>query len=115
MAAGSLNINIEQGATFAFVMTWTIDGVNVNLTSYTARLQARVDAEDTTTVLSLTSPSGGIVLGGAAGTITLSQSATQTALIAPASYVYDLELVSSGGVVTRLVQGDLLVSAEITR
>jgi hypothetical protein len=116
MAAGTLDITIEQGATFDLVLTWQVNGAPVNLTSYTARLQARVDIDETDTVLSLTtSAGGGITLGGAAGTITLNRSATQTALLVAGGYIYDLELASGAGVVTRLVEGDLLISPEVTR
>jgi hypothetical protein len=113
--AGSFDFTIEQGATFNLVMTWKIDGVAVNLTGYTARLQARVDVSDTATVLSMTTAGGGITLGGAAGTITLDQTATQTTALTVGSFVYDLELVSSANVVIRLLQGELLISAEVTR
>jgi len=113
--AGSFDFTIEQGATFNLVMTWKIDGVAVNLTGYTARLQARVDVADTTTVLSMTTSGGGITLGGAAGTITLDQTATQTTALTVGSFIYDLELVSSANVVIRLLQGELLISAEVTR
>ncbi len=69
----------------------------------------------TSTIVSLTSGSG-ITLGGAAGTIAILISATTTAaLTAPFSGVYDLELVSAGGVVTRLLQGAATVSPEVTR
>jgi hypothetical protein len=95
-------------------MTWKIDNVAVNLTGYTARLQARVDVEDTETVLSLTTGSG-ITLGGALGTISLDRTATQTAVLPTGEFVYDLELQSGAGVVTRLVQGQLTISAEVTR
>ena len=113
--AGSFDFTIEQGATFNLLMTWKIDNVAVNLTGYTARLQARVDVEDTQVILNLTTENGGITLGGALGTITLNQNATQTALLQTGSFVYDLELTSSGGTVTRLLQGELLISAEVTR
>lgn len=112
--AGAYNFTIEQGATFNLLMTWKIDNVAVNLTGYTARLQARIDVDETETILSLTTGAG-ITLGGAAGTITLDQTATQTALLPKGEYVYDLELQSSGGVVTRLLQGELNISAEVTR
>jgi len=112
--AGSYNFTIEQGATFNLLMTWKIDNVPVNLTGYTARLQARIDVDETDTILSLTTGAG-ITLGGAAGTITLDQTATQTALLPKGEYVYDLELQSSGGIVTRLLQGELNISAEVTR
>jgi hypothetical protein len=116
MAAGTLDFTIEQGATFNLVLTWEVNGTPVNVTGYTARLQARVDIEETETVLSMTTDAGGgITLGGAAGTITLNRTATQTALLPAGGYVYDLELVSGAGVVTRLVQGDLSISPEVTR
>ena len=67
-----------------------------------------------TTILSLTQ-SAGLTLGGVAGTIIIALTATQTAALVAGNYVYDLELASSGGVVTRLVQGTLAVSAEVTR
>lgn len=114
--AGSFDFTIEQGATFNLAMTWEIDGVAVNLTNWTARLQARVDVEDTETILSLTTDAnGGITLGGALGTITLSRNATQTALLQTGSFVYDLELISGASTVTRLLQGELTISAEVTR
>ena len=113
--AGSFDFTIEQGATFNLAMTWKIDEVPVNLTNWTARLQARVDVEDTETILSLTTENGGITLGGALGTISLDRTATQTSLLQTGSFVYDLELVSGVNSVTRLLQGELTISAEVTR
>jgi Na+/serine symporter len=112
--AGEYNFTIEQGATFNLLMTWRIDNVPVNLAGYTARLQARIDVDETDTILSLTTGAG-ITLGGAAGTITLDQTATQTAVLPKGEYVYDLELQTSAGTVTRLLQGELNISAEVTR
>lgn len=116
MPAGALNLEIEQGTTWSTVLTWKIGGVAVNLTGYTARLQARRRPDSATQLLSLTSsPAAGITLGGVAGTITLTLSATATAALHPGCYVYDLELVSAGGEVTRLVEGQWIVKAEVTR
>jgi hypothetical protein len=115
MAAGTLDFTIEQGATFNLLLTWEINDVAVNLTNYTARLAARVDVEDTEVILSLTTANGGITLGGALGTISLDQTATQTTLLPAGGYVYDLELIAGSGTVTRLVQGELIISAEVTR
>lgn len=114
MAAGSYSFLIEQGATFDLVLTWKIDDVLVNLTGYAARLQARTDVHSASTIFSLTSGSG-ITLGGALGTITIAQDATTTAALPDGTYVYDLELQASSGVVTRLVQGSVVISPEVTR
>jgi len=113
--AGDYDIIADQGATFTRVITWNDSaGSPVNLSGYTARMQVRQRYVSTTTVLSLTSGSG-ITLGGALGTITLLASATTTAAITAGEYLYDLELVSGGGVVTRLLQGSFTVRAEVTR
>ena len=112
---GNYDITIYQGATFSQVLTWK-DGNDalVNLTGYTARMMARTSVDGATPFLTLTTENGGIALGGAAGTITLSVNAAGTAALTQ-SGVYDLELVSTSGLVTRLLQGSLFISREVTR
>lgn len=113
--AGIYNIVCDQGATFNRIFTWQdSSGIPINLTNYTARMQVRDTVSSVSTLLSLTTENGGISLGGAAGTVTIIASATQTAAIAAGCYVYDIELVFDA-VVTRLVQGQFTVDAEVTR
>lgn len=117
MALGNrFDIEINQGATFELTVTWKDSaGTAINLTGYSARMQVRETYSSSSTIVSLTNGSG-ITLGGAAGTIAILISATTTAaLTAPFSGVYDLELVSAGGVVTRLLQGAATVTPEVTR
>ena len=64
--------------------------------------------------MSLVSPTG-ITLGGALGTVLATISATATKELTIQEGVYDLELESSGGVVTRLLQGKATISREVTR
>lgn len=115
MQPGSLDFLMPKGSTFSRTLTWKISGSAVDLTSYTARMQARTSHVSTTTVLELTTANSKIVLGGTAGTITLTVSAADTAAITQSSLAYDLELVSAGGVVTRLVEGQIVLSPEVTR
>jgi hypothetical protein len=116
MGAGVYDLEIEQGETFNPVLTWTDStGALVNVTGYTARMQIRRSADATAALLELTTANGRITLGGVAGTITFSVSATDTAALPSGIFRYDLELVSSGGVVTKLLKGDVVVSQEITR
>ena len=111
----TINWTVGQGETWSLNLTWKdSSGTPVNLTGYSARMQARETYAATSTVLSLTSGSG-ITLGGTAGTIGISVGAATTAAIGAATYVWDLEVVSGGSAVTRLVQGNLVVTPEVTR
>ena len=116
MTAANNNFVIDQGANwFVTVVYKDSTGTAINLTGYTAALQIRDTYADSTTDLSLTSPSGGITITGATGTIAITATAAQTAAIAAGSYVYDLEITSSGGIVTRLIQGQISLSPQVTR
>lgn len=87
----------------------------VNLTGFTARMQIRETVESTTVIKSLTTENGGIALGGATGVITLTITATDTAALTFDSAVYDLEVVSGGGVVTQVAYGNVTLVDEVTR
>ena len=114
MALNVYNFIIKQGETFSKVITWNeSDGSPINLTSYTARMFLKRAVTDTTSLFDLTTVNSRIALGGAAGTITLSVSATDTASLS-GEYVYDLELVN-GSVVKRLLQGRVKVDDEVTK
>jgi len=54
-------------------------------------------------------------LDGADGTIYLSLSANVTANLIPGRYVYDVELISSDGIVSRLVEGIATITPNVTR
>ena len=114
MVAPNYNFSVEQGSTFSLVFTWKDEnGAAINLTNYTARLKAKKDFSSTT-IINLTTENGGITLGGSAGTITLNISATASAALEYGSYIYDLEVISSGGAVTKIVKGNIEVIREVT-
>lgn len=116
MAATPYDIEIEAGATFRLPIIWKDgDGVAVNLTGYTARMQIRPVANSPTVLASLTTENGGITLGGSTGEITLFMAPADTAAITRARGVYDLELQSGSGEVTRLLKGCVTISPEVTR
>lgn len=114
IAPAAHDITCYQGATFDYSLTYKTNGTAVNLTGYTARMQVRETYDSTGTVFSLTSGSG-ITLGGTAGTIELNISAADTAGAAHGQYAYDLELVSAGTTVTRLMEGYFFINPEVTR
>jgi len=116
MPAGKHDIYIEQGATWSLPLVWkTIDGTPIDISGFTARMHIRKKITDAVFVVDLTTENGGITLGGTEGTIDLFISALDSAAIAIKDGVYDLELVSGGGIVTRLLEGKATVSPEVTR
>ena len=113
--AVSYNVTIDQGATWYLNVEYdNPNGTPVNITSYTAALQIRSLPESATAVLSLATGSG-ITITGATGLIAITATATQTRAIDEGTYYYDLEITSPAGVVTRLVQGQAVVTPEVTR
>lgn len=87
----------------------------IDLSGYTARMHIRAAQAATATLLELTTENSRIALDNTLKTITLTLTATVTAAIDWTAGVYDLELVSAGGVVTRLLEGAVSVSEEVTR
>lgn len=116
MIPATADLTIYQGATWTQKVVWRTGATRtiVNLAGYSARMQARANAASATVLVELTTANSRITLGGVTGEITMTLSAAETAGLAAGEYVYDLELVS-GAVVTRVLQGKLTVSAEVTR
>ena len=104
---------IEQGATWGWSAKWTVDGTDVDLSAYTARmsLKARPGAN---AEITLTTENGRIILNEVAGRVRLVLTAAETAALRPGNYLYDIELISSGGIVTRWIEGVVEVYREIT-
>jgi len=97
LRAGKYNFTIEQGAQFRRVLTWK-DGAGalVNLTGFTARIKIKrrdAGAEIMSLVIQASASVNGILLGGAAGTITLTILAVTTTAMNFTEGKYDLELV----------------------
>jgi len=112
MAAGTYNFTLEQGSTFSRQITVQENSTALNLSGYTARMQMRSTHDSSTIALTYTST---IASPASNGKINLSATATQTAAIEEGIYVYDLEIESSGGEVTRLMEGQVTVTPEVTR
>ena len=115
MTAATYNITCEQGSTFIKNLTITDNATStaIDLSTHTARMQVRPDIESSTTLLDLTSGAGDITLN-SSGVVQITVSATNTAALTQGG-IYDLELVSSAGVVERVIQGNFDLSKEVTR
>lgn len=114
---GLHNIIADQGATFSQVVTWKDSARTViNTTGYTARMHVRETADSNTTVLVLTTENDRISVDGANGIFELTVSASDMANVTADKYVYDLEIVAPvSGTVNRLLYGNFVVRAEVTR
>lgn len=116
MSAATLAITIEQGSTFQRTFTVEENGSPKDLSGYAVRGQVRKKKSDATPVLTfatnLSNPTGGV--------FDISLDATTTAAITglkndPVAHVYDVEIESGAGVVTRLVEGVATIVPEVTR
>lgn len=116
MAAASYDFEIEQGATLLKPIVWKDSaGTAVNLTGYTAKMQIRKSVSSEDVLLELSTVNSKLSITANTGTITMIFSAATTEAIDWSRGKYDLELTSSTGVVTRLLEGEITVSKEITR
>jgi|DEB0MinimDraft_10_1074344.scaffolds.fasta_scaffold03341_2 hypothetical protein len=125
MIAGTYNITCEQGASFLRVIRLKSPDptdptgetyVDYDLENYTARLQVRRTVSSDSFQIELTTENGGIVLenGGQKGEIRLIMTDEQTAALT-SDGVYDLEIESAGGFVSRVVEGTFTLKLEVTR
>ena len=107
--ATKLNLFIDQGTDFSTTIEVADEeGVPLNLTTYTGRAQMRKHFTSTTY-------NSFNVSGSSSGVITVSMNAATTANIVGGRYVWDLEMVSSGNVVSRIVEGIVTINPEVTR
>lgn len=114
--ADTYQLEINQGADLeiSFILN-NENGTPINLTGYTARMQLRTSYNSATVEMELTTANGRIVITPLLGKIALNAPASITTNLVAQQYVYDLEMVSGSGYVTRVVQGDVIVSPEVTR
>ena len=105
------NLVCPQATTFNFQFRPQTDGVNWDLTGYTATMTVRPFLGSTTTTLLATTANGKIVIDTTYDNVTVTFSATETN-IKPENYVYDLVLYS--GTTTRLLEGKFLVTGGVT-
>lgn len=130
MIAGVYNITIEQGSTFGRLISVEQPDlvtdptgqtfVNYSLVAHTARMQIRRTVDSATSMISLTTENGRITINpNISGNtknneISLLITAADTATLTT-SGVYDLEIISSSGTVSKVIRGDVTLIPEVTR
>lgn len=104
------NLVIDQGATFnADIDVTDADGAAFNLTDYTVAGQMRKNYTSSSAVTFVATHNS------TSGKIFLSLNSTDTSTIEPGRYLYDVEMTSPGGTVTRVVEGIVTVTPGMTR
>ena len=108
--ATKANLFIDQGTTFTTSITLTDDEDNpIDLTNYTGVAQIRKYYTSSTYTPFV------VTLGGTTGVVILTLSATTTSGLSAGRYVYDCEVTSDVGVVSRVVEGIITVNPQVTR
>ena len=111
--AAIANLTLDQGATFnSDVTVKDANGNAFNLTGYTAaaKMAKGYSSTRTRTVITCT-----VAADATSGVITMALSADETAQLEDGRYVYDLNVTSSGGQTTRVVEGQAIVTPGVTR
>lgn len=105
------NLYIDQGTDYIITVDVTDSAGDIlDLTGYTATAQIRKTY--TSSSLSATFTTG---ISAAAGQVTISLTDTQTSALEAGRYVYDLNIESAGGVKTRVIEGQAVVTPGVTR
>lgn len=111
---GYLDIEVAQGADTDINITYKLNGTVVNLTGFTAKLQVRRNY-NTAVLLELNTVGSTITVGSASPNIVLKFGHVVTSAMSILDdMIYDLEVVSGGGFITKVVRGKFSILQEIT-
>ena len=106
------NLFIDQGTDFSINVDVTDAlGEVLNLTGYSTAAQIRKTYGSSSTSAVFTTNLG----TPSQGKVTLSLTDTQTSGLSAGRYVYDLNITSGGGVTTRVVEGQAIITPGVTR
>ena len=113
--AGQKNFEVDQNATFSFVVEYKDENGNaIDLTGASAKMQVRDVKGGTKLAVTLTSPSGGIVINGALGKLTVTLTPTQTNKLFYPKSVYDIMVVDSNANKRKLLEGFITLNRSVT-
>lgn len=108
--ASKANLVIDQGSTYSVNLDLTDEnGDVIDLTGYTANSQIRKWYTSLTSAATFTTS-----INAASGELTLSLTANQTSNLVAGRYVYDVEI-DQNGVISRIVEGIVTVTPQVTK
>ena len=104
------NIVIDQGSDYQVTINVeNANGAPVTLSGYTAEAQMRKH------YTSLTSFNFTVAINSALGMVTLGMTSNTTNNIPAGRYIYDCEVTSNTGIKTRLLEGLVTITPQVTR
>jgi hypothetical protein len=113
--AGQKNFEVDQNATFSFVVEYKDENGNaIDLTGASAKMQVRDVKGGTKLAVTLTSPSGGIVINGPLGKLTVTLTPTQTNKLFYPKSVYDIMVVDTNANKIKLLEGFITLNRSVT-
>jgi hypothetical protein len=113
--AGQKNFEVDQNATFTFIVEYKDNnGLPIDLTGATAKMQVRDTKGGTKLAFSLTSPSGGIVITPLLGKLTIKITPTQTNKLFYPKSSYDIMITDSNANKIKLLEGFMTLSRSVT-
>ena len=113
--AGQKNFDVDQNATFSFVVEYKDEnGSAIDLTGASAKMQIRDVKGGSKLAVTLTSPSGGIVINGPLGKLTVTLTPTQTNKLFYPKSVYDIMVVDSNSNKIKLLEGFMTLNRSVT-
>jgi hypothetical protein len=113
--AGQKNFEVDQNATFSFIVEYKDNnGLPINLTGATAKMQVRDTKGGSKLAFSLTSPSGGIVIDPTNGKLTIKITPTQTNKLFYPKSSYDIMITDSNANKIKLLEGFMTLSRSVT-
>ena len=107
--ATKVNLVVDQGTTFTTSITFNDENGNtINFSTYSGAAQMRKHFTSSNSIVFE-------VLLTSNGVVTLSLTANQTGNLVAGRYVYDLEVTDSSNQISRLIEGIVTVTPNVTR
>ncbi len=113
--AGQKNFEVDQNTTFSFIVEYKDNnGLPIDLTGATAKLQVRDTKGGSKLAFTLTSPAGGITITPLLGKLTIKMTPTQTSKLFYPKSSYDIMITDSNTNKIKVLEGFLTLSRSVT-
>lgn len=105
-------LTVDQGSTFESTIDLvTDDGAAINVAGYVFSGQIRKSYYSANATANITVT----ITNAANGNVTMSMNAATTANIKAGRYLYDIKMIDTSNTVTRLVEGVITITPQVTR